>query len=121
MRDVYKILFMMAVAMSTNLRSHLSEGGAWFMHRRFPLKADPNPPTCKYEGVFLYSAMLSHLDRSKRFTHFIPWQTCPFRHQRGFSGKHSSHAAITRNDCTLTFPPLSIATSLIQHIQARSD
>ena len=27
-----------------------------------------------------------------------PWQTCSFRHQLGFSGKHSSHAAIMRND-----------------------
>ena len=27
-----------------------------------------------------------------------PWQTCSFRHQLGFSGKHSSHAAIARND-----------------------
>ena len=31
--------------------------------------------------------------------HFCPpWQTCSFRHQLGFSGKHSSDAAITRND-----------------------
>ena len=41
--------------------------------------------------------------------HFTPWQTCSFRHQLGFSGKHSSHAAITRNDYSLTCPPLSIA------------
>ena len=34
--------------------------------------------------------------------HFIPFQTCSFRHQLGFYGKHSSHASIT-------FPPLSIA------------
>ena len=27
----------------------------------------------------------------------------------GFSGKHSSHAAITREDYSITFPPLSIA------------
>ena len=24
--------------------------------------------------------------------HFTPWQTCSFRHQLDFSGKHSSHA-----------------------------
>ena len=31
--------------------------------------------------------------------HFCPpWQTCSFRHQLGFSGKHSSDAAITRKD-----------------------
>ena len=28
--------------------------------------------------------------------HFTPWQTCSFRHQLDFSGKHSIHAAITR-------------------------
>ena len=38
-----------------------------------------------------------------------PRQTCSFRHQLGFSGKHSSHAAITRNDYSLTIPPESIA------------
>ena len=49
------------------------------------------------------------LDRSKRFTLFLPWQTCSFRHQLGFSRKHSSHAAIMRKQYSLTFPPLSIA------------
>ena len=34
---------------------------------------------------------------SKRFTLSFPWQTCSFRHQLGFSGKHSSDAANTRN------------------------
>ena len=28
--------------------------------------------------------------------HFTPWQTCSFRHQLGFSGKHSSQAAIAQ-------------------------
>ena len=41
---------------------------------------------------------------SKRL-HFTPWQTCSFRHQLGFSGKHSSDAAITREDYSLTCPP----------------
>ena len=49
----------------------------------------------KGEGMFLYSAVSSPLDRSK---HSTPWKTYSFRHQLGFSGKHSSHAAITRND-----------------------
>ena len=44
------------------------------------------------KGMFLYSTVSSLLDRSK---HFTPWQNCSFRHQLGFSGKHSSHAAIT--------------------------
>ena len=44
--------------------------------------------------------------------HFTPWpwQTCSFRHELGFSGKHFSHAAITRKEYSLTFPPPSIAT-----------
>ena len=42
--------------------------------------------------LFLYSAVSSPLDRSKRFTLFIPWQTCSFRHQLDFSGTYSSHA-----------------------------
>ena len=46
-------------------------------------------------------AVSGPLDRSKRFT---------LRHQFDFSGKHSSsHAAITREVYSLTFPPLSIA------------
>ena len=28
-------------------------------------------------------------------SHFTPWQTCSFWHELDFSGKHSSHAAIT--------------------------
>ena len=39
--------------------------------------------------------------------HFTPWHTCPFRHQRDVSGKHSSHdTAITSIDYPLTFPRL---------------
>ena len=41
------------------------------------------------KGMFLYSAVSSPLDRSKRFTLFLPWQTSSFRHQLGFSWKHS--------------------------------
>ena len=60
--------------------------------------------------MLLYSAESSPLDRSKSFTLFLPWQTCSFRHQLGFSGKHSSHAAIVQRQFTYTScPPLSIA------------
>ena len=39
-----------------------------------------------------------------------PWQTCSFRHQLGFSGKHSSHGQQLRTKTkSLTCPPLSIA------------
>ena len=42
--------------------------------------------------------------------HFCPpWQTCSFRHQLGFSGKHSSDAALRAKTKSLTCPPLSIA------------
>ena len=57
-------------------------------------------PKQKGKGLFLYSAVSSPL-------HFTSWQTCS--HKLGFSGKHSSHAAITREDYSLTFPPLSKA------------
>ena len=65
----------------------------------------------KKVNVCFYIAMQvsSSLNRSKRFTLLLPWQTCSFRHQPGFSWKHSSHAAITRNDYSLVFPPPSIA------------
>ena len=36
--------------------------------------------------VCFYSAVSSPLDRSKRFTLLLPWQTCSFRHQLGFLG-----------------------------------
>ena len=49
------------------------------------------------------------MDRSKRFTLFLPWQTYSFRHQLGFSVKHSSHAELRATTKSLTFPPLSIA------------
>ena len=61
------------------------------------------------KGVFSYIEVSSPLDRSKRFTLFLLWQTCSFRHQLDFSGKHSSHAAIRREDYTFTFPPPPIA------------
>ena len=38
-----------------------------------------------------------------------PRQTCSFRHQLSFSGKHSSHEAIMREDYSQISPPLSIA------------
>ena len=43
--------------------------------------------------VFLYSTLSSPLDHTKRFT-LHPWQTCSFRHQLGFSVKHSNHASV---------------------------
>ena len=51
--------------------------------------------------------------------HFTPWQTCLFRHQLDFSGKHStSHAAkFTCKDYSLIFPPPSITRYSFSFIQ----
>ena len=57
---------------------------------------------------FYIAHVSSPLDRSKRFT-LHPLALRSFRHQLDFSCKHSSHAAITHEDYSLTFPPLSIA------------
>ena len=46
--------------------------------------------------TYVASALSSPLDRSKRFTRFLPWQTCSFRYQLGFSWKHSSNTAIAQ-------------------------
>ena len=40
----------------------------------------------------------------------LPWQTCSFRHQLGFSGKRSiARQQLRAKAKSLTFPPLSIA------------
>ena len=42
--------------------------------------------------------------------HFTPWQTCSFRHQVDFSGKHSAILQLLHEYYSLTFPLPSIAT-----------
>ena len=59
--------------------------------------------------VCLYKAQYPVRWTAQSALHVTPWQTCSFRHQLDFSGKHSSHAAITSEDYSLTFPPLSIS------------
>ena len=49
------------------------------------------------KGSF-YTAQYPVRRTAQSALHSAPWQTCSFRHQLGFSGKHSSQAAITRND-----------------------
>ena len=63
------------------------------------------------KGMFLYSAVSSSLDCSKRFTlHPLAlWQTSSFRYQLDFSEKYSSHAVIRREDYSLTFSSLCLA------------
>ena len=63
----------------------------------------------KCKCMFLYSAESSLLDCSKRVTLSSPGRPVHSDTVLGFSWKHSSHAAITRNDYSLTFPPPSIA------------
>ena len=67
----------------------------------------------KGKGMFLYSAVSSLLDRSKRFTLFLPWQTCSFRHQLDFSGKHSSHSAIAHEDYSLVIISTTISSQVL--------
>ena len=63
----------------------------------------------KEEGMFLYGAVSSPLDRSKRFMPHRQ-QTCSFRHQLDFSGKNSATLQLLCEDYLLTFSPLSIAS-----------
>ena len=63
----------------------------------------------KIKGTFLYDACIQSTGPLKA--------TCSFRHQLDLAGKHSSHAAITREDYSFIFPPPSIARySFIQLI-----
>ena len=48
---------------------------------------------------------------TQRALHVTRWQTCSFWHQLDFSGKHSGHATLTREDYSFTFPPPSIAST----------
>ena len=67
---------------------------------------------CVQKWYVLYSAVSSPLDRSKRFTlHLLADLFIPT------SGKHSSHAAITREDYSFTFPPPSIARYTLMQLQ----
>ena len=79
------------------------------LRKKLPLTHTTNLHHHCKKRYFLYSAVSSALDRSKRFTLILPWQTCSFRNQLYFSGNHSSHAAITCEHCSFTFPPPSIA------------
>ena len=44
--------------------------------------------------VFIQHSIQSVGPLKALYTFCLPWQYCSFRHQLGFSGKHSSHAAI---------------------------
>ncbi len=60
--------------------------------------------------MLLYSSMTSSpLDRSKRFTLFLPWQTCSFQHQLVSPGSILVMQQLRAKTKSLTFPPLSIA------------
>ena len=62
----------------------------------------------KGKGMFLYITVSSPLDRSKRFTLFLPWQTCSCRHNSASLGSVLAMQQL-RNDYPLPFLPLSIA------------
>ena len=71
-----------------------------------PCRAGGRPPSgpggggangsrlCK-KGMFLYSVVRG---TAQNALHLTTFQTCSFRHQLGFSGKHSSQAVITHED-----------------------
>ena len=70
-------------------------------------------PVCENVNICFYIARVSsRLNRSKHFT-LHPWQTCSFRHQLNFSVKHSSHAAISHEEYSLTFLPISIYSLVV--------
>ena len=52
----------------------------------------------KVKVVFIWRSIQSSGPLKALYTFCPPWQTCSFRHQLGFDGKHSSQAAITHQD-----------------------
>ena len=65
----------------------------------------------------LYSAVFSPFDCSHLFT-LHPLAALFILAPLGFSGKHSSQAAITHEDYSITFPKLSIARYLFIQLSA---
>ena len=63
---------------------------------------------CKGKGMFLYSAVSSPWDCSKRFT-LHSQQTCSFHCHFDFSGKHSAMLELLREDYSFRYSPLSVA------------
>ena len=59
--------------------------------------------------MFLYIAQYPVHWTAQNALHFTALQTCSFRHRLDFSEKHSSHAAIMREDYSLTFSTQYIA------------
>ena len=69
--------------------------------------------THKKVKVWFYTTWYPARWTAQSALHFTPWHTCSFRHQLGFSGTHSSHAAILSKRYSLTFPPLSIHSQVL--------
>ena len=70
------------------------------------------PLTCPL-SMFLYcAACIQSVFITQIALHFTTWQTCSFWHQLDFSEKHSSHTAITHEEYSFTFPPLSTCRPL---------
>ena len=55
-------------------------------------KTKSKAKVCFYNTVAQYPVRWA----AQSALHFTPWQTCSFRHQLNFSGKHFSHAATTK-------------------------
>ena len=58
--------------------------------------------------MFIYNAVSSPWDCSKRFT-IRPWQTRSFQRHLDFSGKHSATMQLLREDYSFKYPPMSAA------------
>ena len=97
--------------MNQNNHDTLQDTHNYVYDSRFHLATVDEASNSKKKGMFLYSAVPSPLDRSKRFTLILPWQTCSFRHQLGFSRKHSSQAAIAQR--LLTHMPTTVYSQVL--------
>ena len=92
-----------------------------FWHVGVKIYSFSNIQLCEKPVIYIESVALSQFKNGTCFyivqypvqwaaqSALHPWQTCSLRHQLDFFGKHSSQAAITRKDYSLTFPLPSIA------------
>ena len=81
-------------------------------HRLFPATGGATCQSTLWKievKVWSYIAQYPVHWTAQNTLHFTPWQTCSFRHQLNFSGKHLATQQLLREDYSVTFPPPSIA------------
>ena len=105
------ILFWFAVAASSELSTSLSFFLPSYKHDMIQTRT-PFTRQIHYiqksKGVFIWRSNQS-VGPLKALKLFLPWQTCSFWHQLGFSGKHSATIHTARRLYSFIFPLLSIA------------